>query len=125
MWKHRSEILTPSSSVTSKQAKWNWSKECQKAFDTIKKLVSRETLVSYPKKLVSRETLLSYPKVNEPFGIHTDASKLQLGSVICLKGKLIEFYSRKFNSSQVIYTTTERELLSIEETIKEFRNIYY
>ena len=48
MWKHRSGILTPLSSMTSKQAKWNWSKAYQKAFDTIKKLVSRETLLSYP-----------------------------------------------------------------------------
>ena len=36
MWQYRSEILTPLSSLTSKQAKWNWSNECQKAFDTIK-----------------------------------------------------------------------------------------
>ena len=26
MWQHGSEILTPLSSITSKQAKWNWSK---------------------------------------------------------------------------------------------------
>ena len=45
MWKHRSGILTPLSSMTSKQAKWNWNEECQKAFDTIKKVVSRETLL--------------------------------------------------------------------------------
>ena len=68
MWQHRSKILTPLSSMTPKQAKWNWSKECQKAFDTIK-------------KLVSRVTLLSYPNFNEPFEIHMDKSKLQPGSV--------------------------------------------
>ena len=39
MWQHRSKIF-PLSSMTSEQAKWNWSKLCQKAFDTIKKLVS-------------------------------------------------------------------------------------
>ena len=48
IWKHRSCTLTPLSGITSKQVKWNWSKECQKVFDTIKKLVSRETLLSYP-----------------------------------------------------------------------------
>ena len=31
MWKHRSEIVASLSSMTSKQSKWNWSKECQKA----------------------------------------------------------------------------------------------
>ena len=110
MWKHRSDILTPLSAMTSKQAKWNWDTKCQKAFDSIK-------------KIVSRETLLSYPNFNEPFDIHTDASKLQLGAVISQKGKPIAFYSRKLNPAQVNYTTTERELLSIVETLKEFRNI--
>ena len=110
MWQHRSEILTPLSSTTSKQAKWNWSKEYQKAFETIK-------------KLVSRETLLSYLNFNEPFKIHTDASKLQLGSVFSQKGKPIAFYSRKLNPTLVIYTTTVCELLSIVETLEEFRNI--
>ena len=70
--------------MTSKQAKSNWSKKCKKAFDTMK-------------KLVSRENLHSYPNFKAPFEIHTDASKLQLGSVISHKGKLIAFYSRKLN----------------------------
>ena len=64
MWKHRSGILTPISSMTSKQAKWNQSKECQKAFDTIK-------------KLVSRETILSYPNFNKSFVIYININKLQ------------------------------------------------
>ena len=77
----------------------------------------------YNKKLVSSETLRSYPKFNKPFVIHTDTTKLQLGSVISQDDKPIAFYSRKLNPAQVNYTTTERELLSIVETLKEFRNI--
>ena len=38
IWKHRSVFLTPISLMTSEQAKWNCSKECQKAFDIIKKV---------------------------------------------------------------------------------------
>ena len=110
MWQHRSEILAPLSSMTSKQARWNLSKESQKAFDTIK-------------KLVFRETLLSYPNFNKPVEIFTNASKLQLQSVISQKDKLIAFYSRNINSAQVNYATTERDLLSITEILKQFRNI--
>ena len=33
------------------------------------------------------------------------------------------FDSLKLNPAQVNYTTTERELISIMETLKEFRNI--
>ena len=60
------------------------------------------------KKLVSWETWLSYPNIIKPFVIHTDASKLQLGGVISQDDNPI---------------TTERKLLSIVEILKEFRNI--
>ena len=41
------------------------------------------------------------------------------------KDKPIAFYSRKMNSAQQNYTTTEKELPSIVETLKEFRNIIF
>ena len=67
--------------------------------------------------------MLAFPDFNIPFEIHTDASNLHLGSVISQNGKPIAFYSRKLNPAQRRYTTTERELLAIVETLKEFRNI--
>ena len=73
--------------------------------------------------MIGRELLLGYPDFNAPFEIHTDASRLQLGAVISQKGKPITFYSRKMNSAQQNYTTTEKELISIVETLKEFRTI--
>ena len=75
------------------------------------------------KKIVSRETLLTYPNFNEIFEIQTDASQTQLGVVISQKGKPISFYSRKLDPSHNRYTTTECELLYIVETLKEFRNV--
>ena len=47
----------------------------------------------------------------------------ETSSVISQNNQPIAFYSRKLNPAQVNYTTTERELLSIVETLKEFRNI--
>jgi len=110
MWIRRSHVLAPLASLTSKTSKWVWGEEQQKAFDTMK-------------KIISREALLAYPDFNEQFDIHTDASHTQLGAVISQKGKPIAFYSRKLRPEQTRYTTTERELLSIVETLKEFRNI--
>ena len=75
------------------------------------------------KCMIRREVLKGCPDFNAPFEIHTDASKLQLGAVISQKGKPIAFYSKKMNSSQQCYTTTEKELISVVETLKYFRNI--
>ena len=73
--------------------------------------------------MIGREVLLAYPDFNAPFEIHTDASKLNIGTVISQKGKPIAFYSRKMNSAQQNFTTTEKELLSLVATLKGFRNI--
>ena len=110
MWPHRSDILAPLTSLMSKAKRWKWTEECQKAFEAMK-------------KLIAQETLLAFPDFSNPFEIHTDASKVQLGACISQEGKPIAFYSRKLNPAQTRYTTTERELLSIVETLKEFRNI--
>ena len=67
--------------------------------------------------------MLAYPDFSKTFVIHTDASHYQLGGVISQDGKPIAFYSRKLNDAQTRYTTTERELLSIVETLKAYRNI--
>jgi hypothetical protein len=98
------------SKLTSKTARWQWTKVEQNAFEKMK-------------RIISRETLLVYPDFTKPFVIHTDASHTQLGAVISQNDKPIAFYSRKLNPAQTRYTTTERELLSIVETLKEFRNI--
>ena len=66
---------------------------------------------------MARDTLLTYPDSNEKFKIHTDARNLKLGAVILQKGKPINFYSRKCTEPQQGYIVTERELLSVIETM--------
>jgi RNase H-like domain found in reverse transcriptase len=46
-----------------------------------------------------------------------------LGAVITQEGCPIAYCSRKLNTSKLNYTTTEKELLAIVETLKEFRTI--
>jgi len=66
---------------------------------------------------------LAYPNFSKPFQIYTDASHYQLGAVVSQDGKPIAFYSHKLNPVQTRHMTTERELLSIVETLKEYRNM--
>ena len=112
MWPRRSEILAPLTKLTSKMTKFKCLTEHEEAFQDMK-------------KVIAREVILAYPDFEKPFHIHTDASLTQLGAVISQDNKPIAFYSRKLSPAQTRYTTTERELLSIVETLKEFRNILF
>lgn len=112
IWPKRSHMMAPLSALTSSKTKWKWENTHQEAFEEIK-------------KEIAKETLLAYPDFNKPFEIHTDASKLQLGACISQDNRPIAFYSRKLNPAQTRYTTTERELLSIVETLKEFKTILF
>lgn len=110
VWRRRSHLMAPLTGLVSQTAKFVWGNEQQKAFDEMK-------------RIIGKETLLTFPDFNKPFHVYTDASEYQLGAVIMQEEKPIAFYSRKLNSAQRNYTTGEQELLSIVETLKEFRNI--
>jgi len=48
--RRRSEVLAPLSALTSKVATWKWTNVERKAFETMKKIISRETLLVYISK---------------------------------------------------------------------------
>ena len=110
MWKWRSHILAPLSSLISQKAKWKWDQKAQKAFESAK-------------QMIKKETMLAYPQFGKPFHIYADASDTQLGGVIMQNDKPLAFYTRKMNPAQTKYTTGEQELLSIVETLKSFENM--
>jgi RNase H-like domain found in reverse transcriptase/Reverse transcriptase (RNA-dependent DNA polymerase) len=110
MWFRRTELLAPLNSLTSSKVKFEWLPTHQLAFDKIK-------------KVIETEALLAYPDFDKPFHIYTDASDCQLGAVIMQDKKSLAFYSRKLNSAQRRYATTERELLSTIEACNEYKNI--
>lgn len=110
IWPQRLHVLAPLSALALEKVKFEWTTEAQRAFDEMK-------------RIIAQEILLTYPKFDEIFYIHMDASLLQSGTCILQNGKPIAFYSRKLNLVQTRYMTTERELLSIVEVLKEFRSI--
>ena len=111
MWWRWSHILAPIMAMVSNKAKFVWNDTCQKAFDKIK-------------EVISRETLLAFPDFEKEFHIYTDASNYQLGAVIMQDDKPLAFYSRKLKDAQKKYTTGKKELLSIVETLRYSKTYY-
>ena len=62
--------------------------------------------------------LINVSGINGTLKIHTTARKFQLGVVIIQKGKPIGLYSRKLTDPLKGNTVTEKDTLSIAETIK-------
>ena len=91
---------------------WHWDPIHQNAFNEIKKIIARDVILAYP----------SYDE-DEPFIIYTDASNRQLGAVITQKNRPLAFFSRKLTKTQQKYSVTDQELLSIVETLKEFKGM--
>jgi hypothetical protein len=109
MWKQRSHILTPLTELTKvlrRSKSFKWEEAQDKAFQEIK-------------KLISKNTMLIFLLFNKVFEIHMDASDYQLGSVIIQDQKPTAFYSEILTATQRNYTVGEREMLSIVKTLNE------
>ena len=82
--------------------------ELRLAFDTIKAM-----LVSPP--------VLAHPDPEKPYELIADASMLGCGAVLVQAGRPIAYYSSKFSSAEVNYTTSEQEMLAVIKALKEWR----
>jgi hypothetical protein len=110
LYPRRAEILAPLTSLCGKNTKFSWQQEHVKAFQTMK-------------KEIAIETMLTYPDFSELFILHTDASNKQIGIIVSQDNKLLGFYSKKLTEVQQRYSVTEQELLAITKTLKYFRHM--
>jgi hypothetical protein len=88
-----------------KKRPWRWESIHQQAFDNVK-------------ATIAKEVVLAYPDFMKPFEVYTDASMMQLGSVITQGNRPIAFFSKKLSVMQTKYSVTKIELLAIVETLK-------
>jgi transposase InsO family protein len=100
-----------------KKAAWQWTTECQEAFDSV-----REKLMSPP--------ILAYPDYGLPFTLHTDASTEGLGAALYQKQgdreRPIAYASRKLSRSEKNYPAHKLEFLALKWAVTEkFRDHLY
>jgi RNase H-like domain found in reverse transcriptase len=112
LFRQRSTILAPITKISSKNVPFVWGAEQQSAFEQMK-------------ALIAEDILLQYPDPNQPFSIPPDASEYQLGSAIKQNNRPVAYYSCKLTTTQQRYTTIEKELLSIVETLRAFRSFLF
>jgi ribosomal protein L31 len=105
---HYSEVAAPLTNLTKKSHVWAWTGKCQDAFEKLKHLLTEAPLL---------RTL----DESKTYRVVTDASDIRLGGVLLLEGHLIADESRKLNSAEQNYTTTEREMLAVVHALRVWR----
>lgn len=96
-----------------KKPKFQWSPECEQAFNTLK-----DAMCSTP--------VLVYPNFNKEFFLATDASDLSIGFVLSQRDEQnkehpIAYGGRALHGSEKNWSITEKEGLALVEAIRSFR----
>ncbi|KAG0440500.1 Transposon Tf2-6 polyprotein [Dictyocoela muelleri] len=76
-------------------------------------------------QIIRNQPLLHYPDFNTPFQLNCDASYNGIGSILLQNNKLIEYYSKKYSSSEVNYNVIEKEVLAILKSLQHFKQIIF
>lgn len=111
------QIARPLNYLLKKNAKFEWTDQCSKAFNSLKQ------------RLISRPIMI-HPDFTKPFILQVDASGFGIGAVLAQcdeKGKdhPVAYWSRKLTKAEESMTATERECLGAVEAIKHFRSYLY
>ena len=112
-----SKVASPLHNLTHKETKWNWTENCQSAFEQLKR-----RLLTSP--------VLEYPDFEVDFVLETDASIQRLGVILCQpkedsKLHLLAYASRSLSNPERNYSVTELETLGVIWAIHHFRAYLY
>ena len=111
-----SKVAGPLYSLLKKDAAFQWTSDCQRAFDTL-----RDLLVNTP--------ILAFPDFSEDFLLETDASRSGLGAVLAQKvdglTRPVAYASRTLQPHEANYGATELEALGVVWAVKHFRPYLY
>jgi len=105
------EIAVPLTDLTKKYVRFEWSSQCQAAFDTLK-----VALTSAP--------ILIHPDPSQPYVLYTDASDLAVGGILVQERegqeKVIAYLSHKLTGAALSWPAIEKEAYAILYSLKKF-----
>jgi hypothetical protein len=92
-----------------KEAKFEWSPQCEDAFLTLK-------------KLLTTAPVLAQPNIEKPFDVYCDTSDMGIGGVLIQDSHAIAYASRQLRCHEEHYPTHDLELLTVVHTLKVWRH---
>ena len=104
------EIAKPMYELLHSTKKFQWTPECQAAFEKLKKLLAERLVLSPIRK-------------NGTFSLYTDASDVACGAVLLQDGRPVEYFSKVFTPTQQRYSTHERETFGLVCALRHSRKI--
>jgi len=112
--KDYSHIAQPLFNLTKKETPWNWTTECNTAFETL-----RQTMIMSP--------VLMLPDHEKQFTLITNASDYATGAILEQRDALgrshpIAYFSKSLQPAERNYEIYDKELLAIIHALKHFRH---
>ena len=109
---HFAEVAHPLTKLTSDNVKFVWSEPCEQAFTDMK-------------RLLSSEPVLAFPRIGEPFVVDVDASDLAFGGVLMQKGPdgvlhPVGYFSDAVKASQASWAPTTKEAFALVLAVRHW-----
>ena len=105
-------IASPLHKLLKKNVRFEWSKECQKSMDELKR---RLTIAP----------VLTLPNDSSDYVIYSDVSLKGMGCVLMQNKQIISYLSRQLKSHERNYSTHDLELATVVFVLKAWRHYLY
>jgi hypothetical protein len=104
-----SKIVKPITGLLKNDDKFDWSSNCNEAFEQLK-------------VLLTTAPVLAQPDIEKPFDVYCDASGSGLGFVLMQEGQVIDYASRQLRWHEEHHPTHDLELVAVVHALKIWRH---
>ena len=110
------EISAPLTNLTKKYVRFEWTLECQEAFEQLK-------------QALTQAPVLAHPDLSKPYILYTDASATAVGGILVQEQegteRVIAYVSHKFTGAAQNWSAIEKEAYAVLYSLKKFHCYLY